>query len=185
MKSIKSIMVNGRKRKILAFVSVAVVVVAVTAAFLLRGSALDDPASKLFEARKMDLRIVVTEAGVLQAKESEKIIPDIDSEAKIIKIVDEGIYVSKGTELVELDKTGIEAALKSLEIELISAKADLDIADEEVKKYVKGEYPQQLEELDFAIEKAEAKLDKARMRCPKTRIRRFTRRARSPMQRSQ
>jgi RND family efflux transporter MFP subunit len=159
-------MVNGRRR----FVLLSLVFVLIVAAILfsmLRGSGFQDPATTLYRVKKMDLNIIVTEEGVLQAKESEKIVADIDSEAKILSIEDEGQYVKKGTKLVELDSSGITSRLESLELELITSKADMQIAEEEVKKYLQGEHPQKLKELSFAVEKAKAKWEKAKDEMPK------------------
>ena len=166
MNALKTILFSFRKKRMIIIAGSIVVIVIASAAVMLRNRASNDPSYLLSRVREMTLEIVVTEQGVLQARESEKIIPEIDSQAKIISVIDEGEYVKKGQKLVELDKSGIEARLESLELELISAKADLDIAEEEVKKYQKGEYPQKIKELDFAIEKAKAKLDKARAEMP-------------------
>jgi multidrug efflux pump subunit AcrA (membrane-fusion protein) len=159
-------MTNGRRR----FVSLALVTVLILAAvlfFTMRGAGLQNPETTLYRMRKMDLSIIVTEEGVLQAMESEKIVADIDSEAKILSIVDEGQYVKEGTKLVELDSSGIKARLETLELELISSKADMQIAEEEVKKYLQGEHPQKLKELSFAVEKAKAKWEKAKDEMPR------------------
>ncbi len=167
MSALSGLLLNGRKKRIVVFASLAGVIIIMLVIVGLRTRASNDPSRQLYKVRKMTIRVVVTEEGVLKAKESEKIIPDIDSEAKIISVVEEGEYVEEGEKLVELDKSGIEARLESLDLELISAKADMDIAEEEVKKYEKGEYPQKIKELDFAIEKAKAKLAKAEDEMPK------------------
>jgi HlyD family secretion protein len=156
---------NGKKRIYLSVVFIAAIAIILVAVFLNKASS--NPSRHPFVVKRMDINIVVTEEGVLQAKESEKIIPNIDAEAKIISVVDEGAYVKKDSILVELDKTGLQTKLDSLSLEMISAEAELNIADEEVKKYEQGEYPQKIKELEFAIEKAQAQLDKAKEEMPK------------------
>ena len=164
--TVANIMRNGKKRIFAVTGMLMIPVVAITIV-VARKKASSDISHQLYTARRMDLSIVVAEEGVLQAKESEKIIPNIDAEAKIISVVDEGDYVKKDSVLVELDKTGLESKLEMLELELISAEADLNIAEEEVRKYEQGEYPQKIKELEFAIEKAQAQLDKAKEEMPK------------------
>ena len=158
---------NGGKKRIVAFASVGTVILIVAAVVGFRAKISSDSSHLLFKVRNMDIQIIVSEEGVLKAKESEKIMPDIDAEAKVISIVDEGEYVEKGDNVVELDSSGIESKLETLELDLITAKADLDIAQEEVRKYEQGEYPQTIKELDFAIVKAQARLDKAQDEMPK------------------
>lgn len=166
MKRLISYIQNGRK-SFLAIAGIIIIIFAVSFAVVVRKKASSDISSHLFKVRKMDLNIIVSEEGVLQAKESEKISPDIDAEAKIISLVDEGAYVKKGAVLVELDKTGLQAKIDSLKLELISVMAELTMAEEELKKYEQGVYPQTIKELDFAIEKALAKLEKAKEEMPK------------------
>jgi len=167
MSKTNELQLNGGKKRIVAFASVAAVILIVAVVVGFRAKISSDASHLLFKVRKMDLQIIVSEEGVLKAKESEKISPDIDAEAKIISIVDEGEYVEESDKLVELDSSGIESRLETLELELITTKADLDISQEEVRKYEQGEYPQRIKELDFAIVKAQARLDKAEDEMPK------------------
>ncbi len=166
MSGYRTFMANGGRRYVVFTAALLVPAAIVAVIFAIRGNASGPGYRALYEVNERKLSIVVTEQGVLQAKESEQIKADIDSQAKIIKLVDEGTYVKERDELVELDKSGIEALLERIELELMTAAADLKIADEEVRKYQEGVYPQKLKELDFAIRKAKAKLDKAQDEMP-------------------
>jgi len=117
-------------------------------------------AGGLYTVKKDTLRIVITEDGELAAKESEKVVADIDAQAKIVWIIDEGTFVRKGTKLVELDKTDLESFLESLELDLITLKANKESAEGKLK-VLNADGPQQIKKLEFEVKKARARHEKA------------------------
>ena len=147
-------------RRVLFFsVGGALVVVLVLSAFFY-SRARRAEAGALYTVKEGTLRIVVTEDGTLGAQESEKVVADIEAQAKIVWIVDQGAFVKKGDTLVELDKTQLEDVLEALELELITLKANFESAKGQLD-LLRAEEKQDTKELEFAIEKAQARLDKA------------------------
>ena len=80
MNVLGKLLFNQGRKGILVLVSLIVAIAIVLVIVGLHTKASSDPSHQLYKVQKMTLKIVVTEEGVLQAKESEKIIPDIDSE---------------------------------------------------------------------------------------------------------
>lgn len=154
---------NGRR--VLFFSVGGALVVALVLAVVLMTRVRGATSRGLYTVDKGTLRIVVTEDGVLAAKESEKVVADIEAQAKIVWMVDEGSFVTKGTKLVELDKTQLEDFLESLELDLITLKANYDSADGKLE-VLKAEGPQNLEKLNFEVSKAEAREEKAVAQLP-------------------
>lgn len=149
---------NGRR--VLFFSVGGTLVLALVVTMLLVARAKHAAAGGLYTVKKGALRIVITEDGELAAKESEKVIAEIDAQAKIVWIIDEGTFVRKGTKLVELDKTQLETFLESLELDLITLKANYQSAEGKLK-VLKADGPQQLKRLQFEVEKARARREKA------------------------
>jgi len=158
---------NSKGRRILFFSGGATIVLAliITAVIMTRTNTATR--GGLFTVKKADFRIVITEDGVLGAKESQKVIADVEAQAKIVWLIDEGSFVTKGAKLVELDKTELEAYLENLELDLITLDANYRKAQEDRRKYINAEYPQQLKKLKFDKVKAQARLDKATDQQPK------------------
>jgi HlyD family secretion protein len=148
---------NGRR---VLFFSVGAVVLVLIVATIFFYRAKRVATGGLYTVKEGTLRIVITEDGELAAKESEKVVADIDAQAKIVWIIDEGTFVRKGTKLVELDKTELESFLESLELELISLHANYKNAEGRLK-VLKADAPQQIKKLKFEVEKANARWEKA------------------------
>jgi HlyD family secretion protein len=155
---------NGRR--VLFFSVGGVLVIALVVAVVLVTRASRATSGGLYTVDTGTLRIVITEDGVLAAKESEKVVADIEAQAKIVWMVDEGSFVTKGTKLVELDKTQLEDYLESLELDLITLKANYTSADGKLK-VLTAEGPQQLEKLRFEVNKAQARHEKAVAQLPR------------------
>jgi HlyD family secretion protein len=155
---------NGRR--VLFFSVGGALVVALVVAVVLVTRASRVTSGGLYTVDKGTLRIVITEDGVLAAKDSEKVVADIEAQAKIVWMVDEGSFVTKGTKLVELDKTQLEDYLESLEHDLITLKANYTSADGKLE-VLKAEGPQQLEKLRFEVNKAQARHEKAQAQLPR------------------
>ncbi len=129
-----------------------------------------------FEARKGPLRISVTEAGTIQAREKIIVKNEVEGNTSIIYIVDEGTKVKKGDLLVELDSSNLvdqridqEIKVQNADASYISARENLavtenqaksdvdkaqlayDFAKQDLDKYINGEYPNQLKQAESKI----------------------------------
>lgn len=129
-----------------------------------------------YKARRGPLRISVTETGSIQARERIIVKNEVEGNTSIIYIVDEGTKVKKGDLLVELDSSSLvdqridqEIKVQNAEASYISArenfavtenqaKSDVDkaqlafdFAKQDLDKYNKGEYPNQLKQAESKI----------------------------------
>jgi HlyD family secretion protein len=213
---------RGNGRRVLFFSAGAMILVAVVVAAVLASRAGRASGTGLYTVDKGTLSIVITEDGTLRAKESANVIADVEAQAKIVWIIDEGSRVSEGDKLVELDKTELETFQENLQLDLITLQTNYTGARQNLEKYlgiklkqdadagasadetapaggtepadetepadgtaatnelaalvtaaeqgnvenVKGEAEQQRLELVFNVEKARARLDKARAQQP-------------------
>jgi HlyD family secretion protein len=160
-------LLNTNGRRVLFFSVGGVILAAIVITALLVAGATGSARSGLFTVKKGTLRIVVTEEGVLTSKESEKVIADVESQAKIVWLIEEGKSVTEGTKLVELDKSDLQAYLESLQLELINLEVNCTSAEEDLRKYINAEYPQELKKLNFDVTKADSRLEKATEQQPK------------------
>ena len=126
-----------------------------------------------FHVKTGPLRISVVETGTLKALEQVVIKNEVEGRTSIIYLIPEGTHVEKGELLVELDASSlldekidqqirvqnVEAtfvgAREELEVVKNQAEADVDkaklmydFAKEDLKKYLEGEYPNQLKEAE-------------------------------------
>jgi len=129
--------------------------------------------------------ITVTSSGELVAKEQTEIRSEVETQAAIVELVEEGTRVQKGDLLVQLNSEPIETQIddqvltvetarsdyitaeNSLEIQkseneaaLRQARLALELARIELNKWLEGDKVKRIEELDTAIEKAERTLDR-------------------------
>lgn len=132
------------------------------------------------------LTINVTESGTIHPREQIILRNDLERDAKITFIVDEGKQVKKGERLVELDVTELEQFLVERRIRVQTAEAQLVYAEENLKvvenqgqadidqaelawkfaqqdlqKYVAGEYPRLLKAAESKITLAAQELSRA------------------------
>ena len=139
-----------------------------------------------FRVRQGPLRISVTETGTIDAREKIIVKNEVEGKTSIISLVDEGTKVKKGDLLIELDaselldqKVDQEIKVQNTEASFISArenqavvenqarsdvdKAKLayDFAQQDLEKYTKGEYPNQLKEAEAGITLAEEDVTRA------------------------
>lgn len=136
----------------------------------------DTRGGSTFKARKGPLRISVTETGTIQARERIIVKNEVEGNTSIIYIVDEGTKVKKGDLLVELDSSNLEDQKIDQEIRVQNADASFvsarenfavtqnqaqsdvdkaqlayDFAKQDLDKYIKGEYPNQLKQAESKI----------------------------------
>lgn len=166
---------------------VAVAVVALGAWLLLGGSADGSgEAGPVYIAERGPLTIHVTESGNVQAREQVVLKCEVEGQTTIIWIAEEGKHVKKGDLLVELDASARQDELLDQQIRVKNAEAayirarealeitrsqgesdvakamlDYEFATVDLKKYVEGEYPKELDELNARIKLAEADLEDA------------------------
>ena len=140
----------------------------------------------VFVVRRGPLTISVTESGTIQNREKVVIKSEVEGNTTILWLIEEGLRVKKGDKLVELDsskhddaKTGQEIVVQNAEAGFIRAREDLAVtknqaeadiskamltkqfADEDLHKYIEGEYPQELKEADSKITIAEEELKRS------------------------
>jgi HlyD family secretion protein len=140
----------------------------------------------IYVAERGPLTIHVTESGNIQAREQVVLKCEVEGQTTIIWIVEEGKHVKKGDLLVELDaserqdelleqqirvKNAEAAYIRSREaLEITRSQGESDIskaqlayefAKQDLKKYVEGEYPKELDEMNARIKLAEADLEDA------------------------
>lgn len=129
-----------------------------------------------FTVKRGPLRISVTETGSIEAREKMVLKNEVRGRTSIISLVDEGTRVKKGDLLVELDSSKLvderidhQIRVQNAEAAFVGARENLavaknqaqsdvdkaklayDFAVQDMKKYLKGEYPNQLKEVEFRI----------------------------------
>ncbi|MHC5058820.1 MAG: efflux RND transporter periplasmic adaptor subunit [Planctomycetota bacterium] len=178
-----------RSRQILPITLAVVAVVAIASAMVLgrsaglAASAADVPT---VEVRRGPLTISVVESGAIKSKEQVSLKSEVEGQTTIIYLIPEGTEVKKGDLLVELDASNLEDARVDQQIRVQNAEAafiqarenlavvknqadsdisvaelDYQFAQEDVTKYVEGEYPQQLREAESRITLAHEEMERA------------------------
>lgn len=138
-----------------------------------------------FEVRRGPLTISVTESGTIKAREQVVIKSEVEGRTTILYLIPEGTRVKKGEILVELDSSRLEdqkvdqqikvqnaeaafiRARENLEVVKNQAQSDTDktelalaFAEEDLKNYVEGEFPQEVREAEAKITLAEEELQR-------------------------
>ncbi len=146
----------------------------------------EDGNTATFKVKRGPLRISISESGTIKAREQEIIKCEVEGRTTILTLVDEGTEVKKGELLIELDSSDMidrkieqEISVQSAEADHIRAsenyevqknqsqsdidKAELNLkfAEQDLKKYIEGEYPNQLTEAEARITLAEEELARA------------------------
>ena len=139
-----------------------------------------------FIVRRGPLRISVVESGTIKAREQVIIKNEVEGKTSILYLIPEGIRVKKGELLVELDASNLmdekidqqirvqnaEAAYvgarENLAVVENQAQSDVDkaelaygFAQEDLKKYLEGDYPNELKEARSRITLAKEELTRA------------------------
>jgi len=140
-----------------------------------------------YQAKRGPLTISVIESGTIKAREQIIIKNEVEGRTSIIYLIPEGTVVKKGELLVELDASTLddnkidqEIRVQNAEASYINAKEnlavvenqaksdvdlatlDLDFARQDLKKYLEGEYPNELRKAEANITLAEEELTRAR-----------------------
>lgn len=129
-----------------------------------------------FQLRKGPFDIVVTESGVIKAREKVIIKSEVEGTTTILWVIEEGKQVKKGELLLDLDASNLQSAMVDQEIlvdnaeasyisarenlavvknqtesDLNQAELTLRFAKQDLKKYTEGEYPHLLKEQESNI----------------------------------
>lgn len=147
----------------------------------------DSAVSATYQVKRGPLTISVMESGTIKAREQIIIKNEVEGRTSIIYLIPEGTVVKKGELLVELDASTLddnkidqEIRVQNAEASYINAKEnlavvenqaksdvdlatlDLDFARQDLKKYLEGEYPNELRKAEANITLAEEELTRAR-----------------------
>jgi len=175
-----------RAAAVLAAAALAAVVIAAAAAYRIRNASGSEDDSPTYAVRRGPLRISVTEAGTIQSREQIIIKSEVEGEATILFLIEEGTNVKEGELLVELDASKLvddkvdqqiqvenaEAAFigarENLAVVENQARSDVDLAELtlefarlDLKKYLEGEYQNTLKEAQSTITLAREELQTA------------------------
>ncbi len=141
----------------------------------------------VFTVTRGPLRVNIVESGTISAREQIIIKNEVEGKTSILYLIPEGTQVRKGDLLVELDGSTLmdaqinqeimvqnaEAAhvnaSENLAVVKNQAKSDMDLAEltlefahQDLKKYLEGEYPNELQRAEAEITLAEEELARAR-----------------------
>jgi HlyD family secretion protein len=138
-----------------------------------------------FEVRRGPLMISVTESGTTNNREKVVIKSKVEGQTRILSLVPEGTQVRKGDLLIKLDSSNLEDEKMKQQITVLNAEAayinarenlvvaknlvESDIAKAkleyrfsrvDLKKYLEGEYPQELQQAEAEITIAREELQR-------------------------
>ncbi len=140
----------------------------------------------VFVVRKGPLTISVTEPGTIKNREQVVVKNEVEGRAAILTLVQEGVQVKPGDLLVQIDSSrlmdekssqtitvtnseaahvrareNLAVATSQAESDVAKAELDLKFAGLDLKKYVEGEYPQELQSAEAAITIAREEVQRA------------------------
>ena len=178
-------MSKNKLYSIAGIAAVVLVVILVSGLFLKRknGSDTDKP---VYKVKRGDLTISYTESGTIKAKDQTIIRNEVEGRSSIVSVIAEGTRVKQGDLLVELNantlndqKIDQEIRVQNTEATFISAKENLavvenqaksdidlakltlEIAKQDLEKYISGDYLYSLDEADAKIALAQEELSRA------------------------
>lgn len=177
--------------KLKIFIFLVIIVALVAGGFyklsLLKSNGDDAVNYDTFSVRKGPFRISVVETGTIENREKIVIKNKVEGRTSVISLVDEGAKVKKGQLLMELDSSNLldkkldqQIKLKNAEASYINARENVavvenqaksnieksqleyDFAKQDLDKYLRGEYPNQLKEVESDISLAEENVSRAK-----------------------
>ncbi|SDU45315.1 efflux RND transporter periplasmic adaptor subunit [Desulfobacula phenolica] len=168
-------------------VTIALVIVLVLTAVGFKSSNTDAQKALTFMVKRGPLTVNVVESGTIKAREQIIIKNEVEGKTSIIYLIPEGTRVTKGDLLVELDASALidsrldqEIKVQNAEASYVNAKENLAVAEnqaksdmdlaqltlefarQDLKKYTKGEYPNELKKTQADITLAEEELTRVR-----------------------
>ena len=114
-------------------------------------------ADLLYEVKRGDLHVTITEHGTLVAAESQRLSSGTESRHEITYLIEEGSVVEEGEVLARLDGTEEERDLERLELDIVQAEADLNTSQTELEIQT-TENKAAVGKATFAVEKARNEL---------------------------
>lgn len=175
------------KKKYVIITGIIVFVVVIARLAFFRGE--EGPATDhiTFTVKRGPLTISVIESGTISARDQVIIKNEVEGKISILYLIPEGTMVKKGDLLVELDASGLmdqkidqQIRVQNAEAAFISARENLAVvenqaqsdvdkaelaytfAKEDLKKYLEGEYPNQLKQAESSLTLAIEELTRAR-----------------------
>jgi HlyD family secretion protein len=140
-----------------------------------------------YRAQKGPMRISVTESGSIEAREKIILKNEVEGTTSIIFLIDEGTRVKKGDLLVELDasqlidqkidqeiqvqnaeasfisaRENLEVAKNQAQSDVDKAQLDYDFAIQDLKKYLEGDYPNELKDAENKITISKEEVERAK-----------------------
>jgi len=140
-----------------------------------------------FNVQRGPLTISVTESGTIKAREQIILKSEVEGRTSILTLIPEGTRVKKGDLLVELDSSSLldnkidqEIRVQNAEASFIRARENLavvenqaesdidkaeltlEFANQDLKKYTEGDYPNQLKEAQARITLTQEELTRAK-----------------------
>ncbi len=167
-----------RKNRLIIIVVISLLLVAGIGATAIKisGNVASNGNMAIFTVRKGNLKISVTEAGTIKPREQAIIKSEVEGQPTILSLIPEGAIVKKGELLIELDSADLldskieqEIKVQNAEASFVQArenlavvenqsKSDIDkaqltleFAKQDLDKYIKGDYPNQLKEAQNKI----------------------------------
>lgn len=169
---------------------IAIIVAVLVGALLLARSISDGGGDRdehpLFKVERGALTISITENGTIQNREKVVITSEVEGRSTIVFLEREGKIVEQGDVLLKLDSSTLEdnkidqeidvqngeasliQAREKLEITKNQSKADIEqagldlkFAEIDLKKYIEGEYPMEIQKAESNITLAEEELKNA------------------------
>lgn len=153
------------------------------------------PTLATFAVARGPLSIQVVETGTIQAREQLTIKSDVEGQTTLLFLIPEGTLVKQGDLLAQLDGSKLtddrvdqQIRTQNAESSFISARETLELkkseaasniskdtlalqfAREDLRKYLEGDYPNQLKESEARITLAEAELKRAAQKLEWSRI---------------
>ena len=175
------------KKNIFIFSVIIILSVIFSLKLILRKSDTAELDGPTYEVKRGPLTISFVESGTIKAKEQIIIKNEVEGKTSIISLIPEGTRVKKGDLLVELDASSLEdqkidqeIRVQNAEASYISSKENLAVAENQAKsdvelaeltlefaqqdleKYIQGEYPYELDKAEAEITLAEEELTRAR-----------------------
>jgi len=179
-------LIKNRATRIFALLIFILIIWLIGSAILLK----DKPASNLgplFKVKRGPLIISVTEPGTINNREKVVVKSQVEGQTMILFLVPEGSHVRKGDLLIQLDASRLEEnktqqqitmlnteaayiharenrAVTQSQVESDVAKASLEykFAKTDLNKYLKGEFPQELQQAEAKITIAREEFQRAK-----------------------
>lgn len=120
--------------------------------------------------RRGDLKVTVTENGMLESSQNEEIKCMVKGGTTVLWVIETGTFVEPGDELVRLDDALIIENITQQQItyeravaQQIVAKGDVEVAETNIEEYLNGTYQEERNTMEKAIFDAEEVVKKKQL----------------------